>query len=444
MLNPPAAEPSKIHIGIWSPESRSIYVRDDHSQMELWRQGFYGKGTWSRSEPQWLKKEKIRQGLAKGKVAEYVTGKRRDERGHMKWERARLEQEARELTRLAEERSHQERSHLEAAGLLVDAPSDVPIVPTVEDVAEDAFIPAVMPSNPPMNTFRAPVGPLELLALPNSGLDLPKASQQSNDIPTAIIAAPVGPLELLALPNSHADLLEALSHVPSAPNQAPSVDSVDTSTDASGSSGTEDAETNTTASEEPTPIKRRKSVRFSDSVESTIFQHTDPPSPYHSTSFLKNQPVPLVEEPAGIEDVEASSAVLVADTQEATPVVAAETEASVGVTVVNKEVLQLAPEEAFFLVFGLGALTVMDPATDRVIPTKDLLVLLRQNPCFPPETSFTQQPDDSFMINYAVYHHFRSCGWVPRPGGELCQILCSCSETNVTRSQVRRGLAFVC
>lgn len=25
-------------------------------------------------------------------------------------------------------------------------------------------------------------------------------------------------------------------------------------------------------------------------------------------------------------------------------------------------------------------------------------------------------PDDGFLVNYAVYHHFRSLGWVPRPG----------------------------
>ncbi|KAL2152201.1 hypothetical protein VTH82DRAFT_5385 [Thermothelomyces myriococcoides] len=26
------------------------------------------------------------------------------------------------------------------------------------------------------------------------------------------------------------------------------------------------------------------------------------------------------------------------------------------------------------------------------------------------------RPDDPFLVNYAVYHHFRSLGWVPRHG----------------------------
>ncbi|XP_061584092.1 tRNA-splicing endonuclease subunit Sen2 isoform X2 [Cololabis saira] len=66
------------------------------------------------------------------------------------------------------------------------------------------------------------------------------------------------------------------------------------------------------------------------------------------------------------------------------------------------EYLQLSPEEAFFLVYGLGVLSVY----------------LQQEPL-----SITQLwrkcrsllPD--FISSYAAYHHFRSRGWVPKGGG---------------------------
>ncbi|PYH96169.1 hypothetical protein BO71DRAFT_472604 [Aspergillus ellipticus CBS 707.79] len=83
----------------------------------------------------------------------------------------------------------------------------------------------------------------------------------------------------------------------------------------------------------------------------------------------------------------------------------------------NEEHLQLSPEEAFFLVYGLGALRVLDDTRKEVLPTSALLPLFCRHSYFPPrDPSVDLAPDDSFMISYVVYHHFRSLGWVVRSG----------------------------
>jgi tRNA-splicing endonuclease subunit Sen2 len=87
---------------------------------------------------------------------------------------------------------------------------------------------------------------------------------------------------------------------------------------------------------------------------------------------------------------------------------------------VNKEHFQLAPEEAFFLFFALGALSIIDPGTLAPIPADKLLELFRANSYFPPiditSSPSNLVPQDPFLVHYAVYHHYRSLGWVPRHG----------------------------
>lgn len=344
LLSPPPAEPSLVHTAYWDYETRTISVTDEKSMEALWQQGFYGKGNLSRSEPNWLKREKIRQGVAQGKVSEANTEKRREDRIRAKWERARLEQEALERQRL-------EESRMSTAAAAVEQ-SATPVVVTL----------------------------------------LP----------------PVGPLELLALPNSH---IELAAHIRASRSEG-SFDESGLSVNESGSSGNDDAESNTTVSSDPAELKRRKSVRFSPNVESTVFQHTDPPSPPRSVSSSSLKPE-TISASNGAATLKTDSAL---SDPETSPQAAAEALATIETPVINKEHLQLAPEEAFFLTFALGALKVVDTATQAVIPTRDLLTLLRQHSYFPPRMSEALQPDDPFLVNYAVYHHFRSLGWVPRPG----------------------------
>ncbi|KKY38983.1 putative trna-splicing endonuclease subunit [Diaporthe ampelina] len=319
--------------------------------IDLWQQGFFGKGSLSRSEPNWLTREKTRLGLIRDKVSEVETNRRRAERNRVKWDRARAEQEALEQKRL-EEAALEEPQLEHVAGLPEPLPEAIVMDPT-----------------------------------------------------RATAAAPVGPLELLSLPNSQLDLEFLSSRLTPPPENK---DSGEVSNAGSSSSGTDDVDSSTTVSE-PMPLKQAKSVRFSPTVESTEFLHNDPPSPPRSVSSSSLKP----------HGVNGSTTV---SWDESTVSGTGETPKNVSATetklvVVNKEHLQLLPEEALFLTFAFGALKVIDSATQEAIDPKDLLSLLRQNSYFPPRLSSQNlEPDDPFLIHYAAYHHFRSLGWVPRAG----------------------------
>lgn len=95
----------------------------------------------------------------------------------------------------------------------------------------------------------------------------------------------------------------------------------------------------------------------------------------------------------------------------------------------NQEHLQLTLEEAFFLVYGLGILQIQpdstyipDPTTNGTLSltvaltTSHLLTLFRTHSYFPPTSPLSLPPDDTFLTSYVIYHHFRSLGWVVRPG----------------------------
>jgi tRNA-splicing endonuclease subunit Sen2 len=161
--------------------------------------------------------------------------------------------------------------------------------------------------------------------------------------------------------------------------------------------------------------KRRKSVRFSATVESTTFGHSDPPSPDRGAGKGSTPTTPNGEpvlRPEVLAAVAAVAQPAAEDVSGVTPDASADSS-----EIENKEHYQLAPEEAFFLVFSLGALKVEDPVTGSAISTEQLLSLLRSYSYFPPRVDVDGlRPDDSFLVNYAVYHHFRSLGWVPRHG----------------------------
>lgn len=90
----------------------------------------------------------------------------------------------------------------------------------------------------------------------------------------------------------------------------------------------------------------------------------------------------------------------------------------------NEEHLQLSNEEAFFLAYSLGALQIYDSplksGEDQLISPITTSALLQKfcHHSFQParDGSVSLQPDDPFMTSYAVYHHFRSLGWVIRSG----------------------------
>jgi tRNA-splicing endonuclease subunit Sen2 len=76
-------------------------------------------------------------------------------------------------------------------------------------------------------------------------------------------------------------------------------------------------------------------------------------------------------------------------------------------------------EEAFFLSYSLGALSILDPASNSPIPNQELFYLFRKSSHFPPSSNPALAPDDSFIVNYVVYHHYRSLGWCVRGGAKF-------------------------
>ncbi|KXJ93566.1 hypothetical protein Micbo1qcDRAFT_161571 [Microdochium bolleyi] len=345
-ISPPPREPAVVHKGVWSAETLSVHIVDQQAIRALWEQGFFGKGTYSRSEPNWLKREQVRRGENAGHVAENFTAQRRRERNQMKWERARKEQEAIQRTRMRE-------------------------------------------------AWVAPVGPMELLALPNSAYDLGM------------------------LYNSDA------LHV-----------AEDAGVDDDNSARPQTPLTLETTSE--TAPRLQKSVRFSPKVEANTYNHGDPPSPGagpntntkgQPTNGSLSAPAKLSEEKTASQ----SSARTPSTKQEArTPSHPSVT--SPADDIKDIEHLQLAPEEAFYLSFALGVLEIVDPATSKPIPPREQFAMFRRissqprrapslsKPSLSGSTSLsssalaTLAPDDPFLLQYAAYHHFRSLGWVVRPG----------------------------
>ncbi|KAK4705892.1 tRNA-splicing endonuclease subunit Sen2, partial [Phenoliferia sp. Uapishka_3] len=97
---------------------------------------------------------------------------------------------------------------------------------------------------------------------------------------------------------------------------------------------------------------------------------------------------------------------------------------------------QLQPEEAFFLIFSLGVLSLrsLDPFDDDSLSAPMSILnawerflldtaVVRNHP--PTAGLNVLHPalkrwDSPFLINYAVYHHYRSMGWVARSGVKFC------------------------
>ena len=385
----------------------------------------------------------------KGKeTSEEVTKQRRAARQQTKWERARKEREAIEH-RLLEEAE---------AALAIETANNGDPISTDEEVLLDSDTSVTvsescdefLASN--CNTGQSPVGPLELLSLPNSSADLDRYTPIStptvggrfeaaseSPISTGVFAAPVGPLQILTLPNSHGDMSHRkitalgcdekrrravcdtlasaatdLIHTPkmngNGPGHGPGLNGHAKTTEPypnddshiadetiNGSIHSDD--TATTGNHSPNgsvlsngsphmpKMKRQKSVRFSPTVEKNTFIQNEPPSPEHASNItIEANAEPLAEPLAESREIE------------------------------EQEHFQLTLEEAFFLSYSLGVLTIFDPITKFPIPNKELFTLFRKSSYFPALGNPSLAPDDPFMLSYVVYHHFRSLGWVVRGG----------------------------
>lgn len=83
-----------VHKAYFSEDTQSIHITDAESIRALWEQGFWGKGSLSRSEPQWLLAERRRRGIEAATASTQVTQARREERRQFKLERAKAQREA--------------------------------------------------------------------------------------------------------------------------------------------------------------------------------------------------------------------------------------------------------------------------------------------------------------------------------------------------------------
>ncbi|OBZ73490.1 putative tRNA-splicing endonuclease subunit sen2 [Grifola frondosa] len=105
------------------------------------------------------------------------------------------------------------------------------------------------------------------------------------------------------------------------------------------------------------------------------------------------------------------------------------------------EHLQLTLQEAFFLIWNLDCLSVVDPATVAIIFSHIAFALkcLQSEPmnlqsiwrafqatyCSPHVPSIVSNAcegrfDNPFLVNYAAYHYYRSLGWVVKGGIKFC------------------------
>ncbi|KAL8723006.1 MAG: hypothetical protein Q9225_000623 [Loekoesia sp. 1 TL-2023] len=252
---PPPSHPETPLRGYFSAETRSIHVTDEAATRILWEQGFFGKGSLSRSEPAWLEREKIRQGLLIGNTSEELTRKRREERKQFKKERARKEKEAIE-EKLAEEAGGGTQRDEDAEDKSKEANGHIRESGTDQNSSIDVL--------PPNANERNAISP------PQLALGGPELASRSSEPSSRVI--------------------------------------------------------------------------------------------------------------------------------------------------INQEHLQLTLEEAFFLVYGLGLLNIRDPSTSHQISTFKFFSICRSYGYFSPHLSNDLSPDDPFLLSYVVYHHFRSLGWVVRPG----------------------------
>ncbi|KAF9258886.1 hypothetical protein L218DRAFT_934213 [Marasmius fiardii PR-910] len=108
----------------------------------------------------------------------------------------------------------------------------------------------------------------------------------------------------------------------------------------------------------------------------------------------------------------------------------------------DAEHLQLTLCEAFFLAWNLDCLTIIDPRTVIIILAAPFrfssLLIISQHESFTLEQLWTTlqhinlappipnspvpplQFDNPFLVNYVVYHHYRSLGWVVKNGLKFC------------------------
>ncbi|KAH9852043.1 hypothetical protein C2E23DRAFT_731443 [Lenzites betulinus] len=87
----------------------------------------------------------------------------------------------------------------------------------------------------------------------------------------------------------------------------------------------------------------------------------------------------------------------------------------------NVEHLQLTLQEAWFLVWNLDCLTVLDPHSNEPLTLQQIWRAFQDVHCIPPSLPiYANRFDNPFLVNYAAYHYYRALGWVVKGGIKFC------------------------
>ncbi|CCU79098.1 tRNA-splicing endonuclease subunit Sen2 [Blumeria hordei DH14] len=406
-----------VYQGWFSPCTRSIHVTDERSIRGLWEQGFYGKGSLSRSEPNWLDGEKARRENKGVVTSEEYTRKRRAERQMLKWDRARKERQAIDQKLVEEAEASQQKPCI----LSDRTGSQVSLEIKSEYLA-------------PKQRVLPPVGPMELLSLPNSNEDLYCLLRSESDneeiLPTSPLP-PTGPLELLSLPNSRSDLTTPLLPEKLSESFEASQEGTDASCHLDSEQLPSPVDSNSSSEEKNAhgdlcgKLQHRDKKVFKGTCRSDM--------PVTAQVFGNPKQNDNLINLSTHFDFNSDSVSCITNSQDTRISASAENEAELSESsgknfenvpkcteisdaIANEEHFQLTLQEAFFLSYAFGSLQVLDPATKLPIPVKTLFHRCQKESHFPPQSNQITPPDDSFLVNYVVYHHFRSLGWVVRSG----------------------------
>ncbi|TKA61612.1 hypothetical protein B0A55_11216 [Friedmanniomyces simplex] len=368
ILVPPTSHPSRSYIGHFSPDTRSIHVTDPAHIRALWEMGFFGKASLSRSEPTWLDRERARlkaeaDGVRGVRAAEVVTNARREERRMFKLERARAEREKIERQQAVEQG---QVNVVDGSELGSDA---------TQELEADSDFSQTSPG----------VGELdnEAEGLIKKGVPMDVQLTEEGVVDPSVQVPSLRPDELVvSLPNEPLPTNGVAATIPN-----------------SGQVNRDDD--NADEKERPDPnIQNQEHLQLT--LEEAFFlscalgvlqikfpnNQQSPPSPLDLlTLFAKHASFPP-DQP-----------------KKPRPLIPVPTLA------VNSQ-----PLHARAVSHAIAAAPLVKDPTESC-----LRIPITAAPLTPhsPQLSTSQQlpaPDNQFLLNYVVYHHFRSLGWVIRPG----------------------------
>ncbi|OAP61649.1 tRNA-intron endonuclease [Fonsecaea erecta] len=363
VLSPPTRP---TYNGYFSSATSSIHVTDPQTIRKLWEMGFFGRGSLSRSEPNWLENRQ-----KKGRTAEENTASRREQRRQAKQERARKEQE--EIDQKLSEELQQNGNVTGPLNGVLDQDS-APKSNQHGDVNVNGIHASDRPKLDQLPRNGSLNGHINGVLTENV---LKTNAQNISDIGSVLEST-----SWSATPDVEEDKENNSLQGFEEWKKALEANGIPTPPPTSTCSDTSQAEGR--------PVKklqRTKTVRFSPTIEAREFDLSSPViSPIKSpgTSPLEDAKAEGDEKPVPQE---------------------------------NQEHLNLSLEEAFFLSYALGVLDIYCDDSNTILPPSSLLSLFRRHSYHPPRSlSVPAEPDDPFMISYAVYHHYRSLGWVVRSG----------------------------